>query len=124
LTALTTKRDLLVLREAPDRPLGLEHTKLLVLFISWLAMGGAYAVAIVSHSACFTRSLNSVATAAANGWMIEEDFVRSWVAAREEEERIWPLLLMRYGPELCGVHWLQSYPLSATWTLWPESFCL
>ncbi|MCH1933194.1 hypothetical protein L9G16_23920, partial [Shewanella sp. A25] len=34
--ALTVKRGLLV-SEAPDSPLGLEHTKLL--FISWLAMG-------------------------------------------------------------------------------------
>jgi hypothetical protein len=82
-----TKRDLLVVREAPDRPLGLEHTKLLVLFISWLAMGGAYAVAIVSHSACFTRSLNSIATAAANGWMVEEDLSGAgWLQGKKRRE--------------------------------------
>ena len=49
--ALTTKRGLLVVSEAPERPLGLEETKLLLLlllllFSSWLAMGGAYAVAM------------------------------------------------------------------------------
>ena len=45
--ALTTKRGLLVVSEAPESPLGLEETKLLLLlFSSWLAMVGAYAVAM------------------------------------------------------------------------------
>jgi hypothetical protein len=108
LIALTTKRGLLVVSEAPDRPLGLEEeTKLLLLFSSWLAIGGAYAVAIVvSPNLVHTLAQLALLLQLQMG-VVEQDLAKSEgglyvVAARELEEKSgegWA------GPpriELCG----------------------
>lgn len=113
LTALTTKRGLLV-SEAPDIPRGLEHTK--PLFITWLAIGGAYAVAISPPT--LTRSTVLCLQLQMDGCVTRRrsDQMAICFSGSKGEGKIWLLLggplHTRYGPALCGFHWLQSYPLS------------